>query len=141
MKFGEGRLSALGVAIPFGVIMAGAAGAVALATDSVGPYPVFGATVVALVLLWPCVGLVWALIVDRETLQGATENPEQSVESAWYSRASSGAFGDTLLVTGLGAAAIGVANIPITAPIALSAVLLIALGSWAIRYLLLRRRG
>lgn len=141
VKFGSGRLSALAVAAPIGLALAVGLGAVAAVTGAAGPRPLLGGIAMAPVTVWPFLGLVWALIVDRQTLRGATPNPEQSVESAWYERAASGAFSDTLLITGLGTAALAVTGLDVPVLIPLIAVLLVSMGSFGIRYLVLQRRG
>ena len=105
------------------------------------PHPVVGGIAIAITMVWVCTGLAWALIVDRDTVRGATKNPEQSVESVWFDRAASGAFSDTLLTTGLGTAAIVFARIDISATVALSAVILIAMASCAVRYVIQQRQG
>ncbi|MFT4279793.1 hypothetical protein [Microbacterium sp.] len=141
VKFGSRRLSALVVAAPIGLVLAVGIGAVAALTGAAGPRPLLGGIAMAAVTVWPCLGLVWALIVDRQTLRGATPNPEQSVESAWYDRAASGAFSDTLLITGLGTAGLAITGLDVPVLIPLIAVLLISMGSFGIRYLVLQRRG
>ena len=139
VRFGGRRLSALWAAVPLGLTLA--AVIAAIATGGAGPRPVVGGVAVAFVCVWPFIGLTWALIVDRDTLRGATENPEQSVESAWYERAAGGAFSDTLLITGLGTAAIAFASIELSTVLALAAVILVAMGSFGVRYVAQRRRG
>ncbi|MBF4551565.1 hypothetical protein [Pseudoclavibacter sp. VKM Ac-2888] len=140
VKFG-GRWSALWLAIPSGLLLACAIATILVLTGSAGPHPLVGWFATVLVSFWACAGLVWALSVDRDSLRGATPRPEQSVESAWIERATSGAFGDTLLVTGLGTAVIAVGNLDIPALLALVAVIVVAMGSVSIRYGLERRRG
>ncbi|MGZ0068456.1 hypothetical protein [Microbacterium arborescens] len=89
----------------------------------------------------PCTALAWAAVVDRATLRGATEQPEQSVEARWYERASSGAFSDTLLIVGLGTAILAFTQVEVPTLMAMAAVLLIAMSSVAVRYLAQQRRG
>lgn len=141
VRFGGGRLPALWVAAPMGVILAVALALLFMVTHDSEPHPVVGGVTIAITMVWVCTGLAWALIVDRDTVRGATKNPEQSVESVWFDRAASGAFSDTLLTTGLGTAAIVFARIDISATVALSAVILIAMASCAVRYVIQQRRG
>ncbi|MFT4051213.1 MAG: hypothetical protein QM677_03065 [Microbacterium sp.] len=141
VRFGAGRMPALWVAAPVGLVLAIGIAVLAVATDSAGSRPILGGSVIAVMTWWPCLGIAWALIVDRETLRGAIDNPEQSVESVWYEKAASGAFTDVLLVAGLGTAAVAFTGIEISAVNALAAVVLIAMGSFAVRYLIQRRRG
>lgn len=49
------------------------------------------------------IALVAVLIVDRSTMPGAVQNPESSVESAWYDKAAVAAFHTGLGVCGVGA--------------------------------------
>lgn len=141
VRFGRRRLPALWAAAPIGALIAAAIGGVMALTGGAGPEPMVGALAVSLITVWPCIGGVWLLLVDRETLRGATANPEQSIESRWYERASSGAFSDVLLIVGIGTAVIAVAGIEVPALLALSAVIVVAMASVAVRYLVERRRG
>jgi hypothetical protein len=141
VKLGDGRLPALWTALPFGIVLAVALAGVVVMTGEAGPRPAVGAIAVAAVTIWQCTGLVWAMIVDRNTLQGATANPEQSIESAWYERAAAGAFSDILLITGLGTAAIAFTGIEVPTLVALPGVIIVAAGSLAIRYFAQQRRG
>jgi hypothetical protein len=141
VRFGAHRLPALWTAAPAGVLLAVALAAVAIATGGAGPHPAVGAIAIAALTVTPCTALVWAVIVDRETLRGATPNPEQSVESVWYDRAAGGAFTDILLITGLGTTAIAITGLDVPAVLVSTAVLAIAMGSFGIRYLVQQRRG
>ncbi len=85
--------------------------------------------------------LAWVFLVDRSTLRGALDRPEESVEGAWYNRAAQGAFSDILLIVGLCTAFLAITGIRIDVLIALIGVLLVAMGSFGIRYLIARRRG
>lgn len=141
VKFAGGRLSAMWVAAPVGLILAAALALVFVVTHNVGPNPTVVGIAVTFTMLWPCTALIWALIVDRDTVRGSTTNPEQSVESVWYDRAASGALTDTILTTGLGTAAIAFASIEIPAVIALAAVILIAMVSFGVRYFIQQRQS
>jgi hypothetical protein len=144
MRFGGRRRSALWVAIPVGALVSSALAALAavvVATGGAGSQPVVGAVVIVALTLAPCVGFAWVAVVDRSTLRGTTEQPEQSVEARWFERATSGALTDTLLIVGLGTAVLAFTRVEIPTLIALAAVLLIAMGSVAVRYLAQQRRG
>lgn len=141
VKFGGGRLSALWVAVPAGLILAAALALLFVMTHNVEPHPIVVGIAVAFTMLWACTGLIWTLIVDRDTIRGSTKNPEQSVESTWVDRAASGAFQDTLLTAGLGTAAIAFANIDISAVLALAVAILIAMVSFGVRYFIQQRQG
>lgn len=141
VKFGSGRLPALWVAAPVGLVLSAALGLLFVVTHSSEPRPIVGGVALAFTTVGICTGLAWALIVDFDTVRGATQNPEQSVESAWYDRAASGAFTDTLITTGLGAAAFSFVQVDISISVALAAVILIAMTSFAVRYFTLHRKG
>lgn len=131
---------AMAVAIPLGLLLATGGGAVAAAMiDAAAPLLV-GLAVGASMAI-PLVALVWATAVDRASLRGALDRPEESVEGAWYDRAAQGAFSDTILVVGLATAALAVTGIRIDVVLALMGVLLVAMGSCGIRYVVARRRG
>ncbi|AZS45329.1 hypothetical protein [Microbacterium oleivorans] len=138
---GGSRTPAMAIAIPAGLVLAVVVGVIAAAMWD-APTPPFvvgiGFTVVTLPAL---VGLVWVFLVDRDTLRGAIDRPEESIEGAWYDKAAQGAFSDTLLITGLGTTFFAITNIRIDMLIALIGVLVVAMGSCGIRYLIARRRG
>jgi len=131
----------MAIAIPAGLVLAAVVGMIAAALwkDPTPPVVVgIGFTVVTLPAL---VALMWVFLVDRDTLHGALDRPEESVEGAWYNRAAQGAFSDILLIVGLGTAFLAITGIRIDVLIALIGVLLVAMGSFGIRYLVARRRG
>lgn len=140
VKFGR-RGSAFWFAFPIGVVLAIGIGALTIATGVAGPWPLLGGAAFAFVTAWPCFGLVWAFVVDRETLRGAIDKPEQSVESAWYSAAASSAFTDVLLIVGLGTAAVAFTGVELPTALILTIVIVVAMGAFAVRYLVQRRRG
>ncbi|WP_065572032.1 hypothetical protein [Microbacterium oleivorans] len=138
---GGSRTPAMAIAIPAGLVLAVVVGVIAAAMWD-APTPPFvvgiGFTVVTLPAL---VGLVWAFLVDRNTLRGAIDRPEESVEGAWYDKAAQGAFSDILLIVGLGTAFLAITGIRIDVLIALIGVLLVAMGGFSVRYLVARHRG
>ncbi|THE08553.1 hypothetical protein E1I21_02610 [Microbacterium oleivorans] len=138
---GGSRTPAMAIAIPAGLVLAVVVGVIAAAMWD-APTPPFvvgiGFTVVTLPAL---VGLVWVFLVDRDTLRGAIDRAEESIEGAWYDKAAQGAFSDTLLITGLGTTFFAITNIRVDMLIALIGVLVVAMGSCGIRYLIARRRG
>ncbi|MFP3472952.1 hypothetical protein R0J90_23120, partial [Micrococcus sp. SIMBA_144] len=46
--------------------------------------------------------LAWLFLGDRTTLRGAVRDTEETSEGRWLEKAQSGAFGDLLVVLGLG---------------------------------------
>ena len=49
----------------------------------------------------------WAALVDRDTIVGATPNPEESIESTWYDNAAQSTFHIILVIVGV----LGVASV------------------------------
>lgn len=142
-RFGNGTMPALTIAVPAGILLGSAAGWVSVLAGVGGPYPVVGFVAFTLCLTLPGVALVFALVVDRDTLEGAAEHPDDSVESGWYDRATSRSFTDLILVLGL--ASIVLSFIPtefaVDLKLVLPAVLLVCFLSFGVRYLLQRYRG
>ncbi|WP_261164230.1 hypothetical protein [Microbacterium sp. Marseille-Q6965] len=142
VKFAGGRTPAMAVAIPAGLLTAAGFGSLTLLTDVVPrDHALLVAGVTAFVMSWGCIGLVWALVVDRRTLRGAIDKPEQSVESQWLESAQSGALTDLILMTGLALAVLSLARIRIDGTWALIGVIVIAGLSVGVRYLVARARG
>ena len=133
--------STLWVAIPVAILLAVGIGVLVTLTGVAGPRPVVGGIAFAFVTVWPCFGLVWALVVDRETLHGAVDRPEESVESQWYDAAAGKAFTDVLLVVGLGTAVIAFGGLEPPAIVVLPGVIVVAMVAFGVRYLLVRTRG
>lgn len=141
-NFAGGRIPALAVAIPAGILLAAGAGALTLVTKvAQGENAMLIAGVTALVMSWGLIGLVWALIVDRSTLRGAVDKPDESVESKWLDTAMAGALGDTITLTGITLAVIALADITFDAMCALIGVIVVAVFSTLVRYLMARKRG
>ena len=141
-KFAGGRTPALAIAIPVDILIAAAASLIGLASGVIpDKIALLGTAVLALCLSAPCIALVYALVVDRSTLRDATERPEESVETRWLDQASEGAFRDTILITGLALTGIALAGLRFDAMWALMGVLVVALLSCGIRYLIAKRQG
>ncbi|MGO1406731.1 hypothetical protein [Agrococcus casei] len=140
--FAEGRFPALSVAIPVGITLAIGAGALTLLTDvASGAQALLIAGAFAFIMSWGFVGLVWALVVDRATLRGAIDNPDDSIGSQWLESAMSSALGDTIMASGAGLVALALTGFEIDAIWALSGVIAIAFFSTAVRYLMAKARG
>lgn len=142
LRFAGGRIPALAVAIPVGLILAVGVGALTLATGvSRSEDALLIAGVFALVMSWGLIGLVWAIIVDRSTLRGALPKPEESVEATWLDTAMSGAFGDTIMLTGFTVVFLAITGVELDAMWALLGVLCVAFFSAFVRYLIVKKRG
>ncbi|MFC7401739.1 hypothetical protein [Citricoccus sp. GCM10030269] len=85
-------------------------------------------------LLPPCIMVPWALLVDRNSLTGAVARPEESVESAWYLKASSGAFTDVLLVMGLGTTAVSITGVQWPTSLVGLTMLVLMMACFGVRY-------
>jgi len=143
VKFGGGRFSALAVAIPIGLILGIALGVLAVGLGVAGTDPVMGGIVFSLCLSAPTTALAYALMVDRDSLAGAAESPEDSVESGWYEQAAAGALTDIVALAGV--TALILTYIPgdqsVDPSLLLIGVVGVAFASVGIRYFLARRSG
>lgn len=142
-KFGTGRTPAMAIAVPAGVLLAVAGGLLSVLVGVTAANPALGFWVFTACLTMPAVALVYVLVVDRDTLQGATERPDESIESGWYDKAASGSFMD--LVAGLGITLIVLTFVPgdvsVDLDLVLAAVVVACFVSFGVRYLVLRRKG
>ncbi|WP_152539184.1 hypothetical protein [Nesterenkonia sp. AN1] len=142
-RFGTGRTPAMAIAVPLGILIGIAGGLLAVVFGVAGAQPLVGFLSFAAFLTFPGIAVVFAVVVDRETLKGATQHPDDSVESGWYDRATSGTFHDIIVV--LGVTSLVLAFIPrdfqVDLKLVLPAVLALCFVSTGIRYLLLRRKG
>ncbi len=141
-RFADGRLPAVAVAIPVGLLLAIGVGAVTLWTGvASGEHALPVAGVFALVMSWGLVGLVWALVVDRTSLRGAIDNPDESIESTWLDAAMAGAFRDTIMLTGLVLAILSITGFELDVLWALIGVIVVGFFSTFVRYLMAKKRG
>jgi hypothetical protein len=142
-KFGTGRTPAMAIAVPAGVVLAVAGGLLSVLVGVTASNPPLGFWVFTACLTMPAVALVYVLVLDRDTLQGATERPDESIESRWYDQAASGSIMD--VVAGLGITLIVLTFVPCDVSVALDLVLTAVVAacfvSLGVRYLVLRRRG
>ncbi|MEV7647105.1 hypothetical protein [Arthrobacter sp. NPDC089319] len=137
-RFGGGSATLLSASLAIGVLISAGLGGLFVLLGDVGR-PTLAFAVVVVGTLPVSATLGWVVLVDRSTLAGALDKPDDSIESAWYQKATSGAFGDILVVGGLGAA--GFSFTGLEAPIGwiLSAVVLFAMLDFAARYLWLKK--
>ena len=140
--FAGRRIPAMAIAIPLGLLLAVGAGGVTLLTGVAhGDEALLIAGVFAIVMSWGLIGLIWAIIVDRSSLKGALDKPEESIESAWLSTATTGAFGDTVMLTGFTLAVLAITQVDLDAIWALIGVLGVAFFSTFVRYFMAKKRG
>ncbi|WP_146362229.1 hypothetical protein [Arthrobacter yangruifuii] len=142
-RFGSGRIPALAVAVPSGMILGGAAGLLAVLAGVSGPSPVLGFAVFAVFFASPAAGLVYVLVVDRSTLAGAPARPDDSVEAGWLDKAAAGSFTDLVLVLGITATVLAFIprEFPVDLKLVLPAVILLGFACFGIRYLVLRGKN
>lgn len=111
-RFGHSKFGGSPAALIAGSIVAGLAAAFAAALilwaivrpeESTGLY--LG---VFTLCLFPVASAgAWVFMVDRDTIVGATPNPEESIESTWYDNAAQSTFHIILVIVGV----LGVASV------------------------------
>ena len=141
---GSGRL--IVVSLVAGVVIALLIGAAAygLASsqgDADPRFPAVMGAVMAASALPVGAALAWLFLVDRTTLRGAVRDTEETVEGRWLEKAQSGAFGDLLVVLGLGTFVVAMTGWQPSLPLVGAGLLLVAGASVAVRYALQKRRG
>ena len=104
-KFGGTQTKLITLSVAAGVALAAAAGAIVAAFVHDNS-PLLAFTVYALCLLPVATTASWLFMVDRSTIRGATPDPENSIESHWYSQASE----NTLHVMLFGIGGLGVVS-------------------------------
>ncbi|MFT4216589.1 MAG: hypothetical protein QM619_05300 [Micropruina sp.] len=138
--FGGGSGVLLTVSLVLGALLAAGIGALlAMFEGKSNPWLAFG--IGAVVTLPTACALVWAIFVDRSTLRGAVDRPEESAENAWYDQAAAGAFNDLILVLGLGAGAFPIFGFSVPASTLLMALVLLAAVDFGLRYWVASRAG
>lgn len=86
-KWGGTQTTLIAISLAVGLLIAAAAG-VALGVFVHRDAPWLAVAVYTLCLLPIASAASWAFMVDRSTIDGATPDPENSIESHWYSQAS-----------------------------------------------------
>ncbi|MGL3149697.1 hypothetical protein ACSS7Z_04985 [Microbacterium sp. A82] len=142
IKFAGGRVPAMAVAIPAGLILATGVGALPLLTEvSQGDKALVIAGVFALIMPWGLIGLIWVLVVDHSSLRGALDRPDESIESKWLEAAMAGALSDTIMLTGFALATLVTTGFELDVTCALIGVVWVAFFSTVVRYLMAKKRG
>ncbi len=142
-RFGAGRVPALAVAVPGGLVLGAAGGCLAVAAGIAGSQPVAVFLVFWSCLTVPAVLLVYLAVVDRSTIEGGVERPDDSIEAGWYDKAASRALTDLILVLGITTVVLSFlpADIQVDLNLVLPAVVVFCAVSVGVRYLLLKRKG
>lgn len=137
------RIPAVAAAVPLGLLLALAGGWLAVLSGVAGSHPLWGFWIFAAFLAGPCMALAYVLVVDRNSVEGAVDRPEESAESQWYNQAATGSFMDLLLVLGAGSTVLAFTPVELAVDVKLllPAVLVLAYMSFGIRYLVIRRKA
>ena len=145
-RLGGGSGRVILVSLVAGVVIALLIGAAAygLASsqgDADPRFPAVMGAVMAASALPVGAALAWLALVDRTTVRGAIRDTEETIEGRWLEKAQSGAFGDLLVVLGLGTFVVALAGWQPSLPLVGAGLLLFAGASVAVRYALQKRRG
>lgn len=132
-RFGGGPALLIGLSVGCGVLLSAGLGAL-FGLLVAQERPVLVGLLFGVMTLPATCGVFWAFFVDRKTLQGATEDPEASIESHWYDRAASAAFTDLLLVCGIGATIFSLTRLTANVGLVLAGVIVVAMADFAVRY-------
>lgn len=137
-RFGGGSATLLSTSLVIGALISAGFGGLFVWLGDV-QRPTLAFAIMAIVTLPVTVTLGWAVLIKRSTLAGAIDKPDDSIESAWYEKAASGAFGDILIVGGLGLAGFAFTRLEVPVSLILLAVVLLAMLDFAARYLWLKK--
>ncbi|MCV7719678.1 hypothetical protein M3C89_008380 [Micrococcus luteus] len=145
-RLGGGSGRVILVSLVAGVVIALLIGAAAygLASsqgDADPRFPAVMGAVMAASALPVSAALAWLALVDRTTVRGAIRDTEETIEGRWLEKAQSGAFGDLLVMLGLGTFVVALAGWQPSLPLVGAGLLLVAGASVAVRYALQKRRG
>lgn len=110
-KFGSRKHSALTVSLPGGIALAVCISAVGTALAPNFERLTWAATFAVMLacVLTPSVMGIWLAVVDRDTIRGANQSPEDNVENTWFTNAAATAASFTLGAAGVGSAIAGFA--------------------------------
>lgn len=141
-RWGKARnrhYSAMRIAAPLGILLAAASAAL---WGFIGPgseNPWLAITIFFAVTVAPWIMLIWAIVVDRNTISGATRRPEESVENQWLTQAAEISFFVVFMVTGVSSA---VTSPFLGNPVSLTllAIALLAMITFGVSYLIVKRR-
>lgn len=137
-RFGGGPGALIAISLFAGLALSAGAGVLFARMNAADHFTV-AALIMTAGLLPVFATACWALLLDRNTLRGATRNPELSVESKWYDKAAVGVFQDLLIICGLGGALFSFMPVSVSLGLVLAGVVLVAMIDFAIRYLMIKR--
>ncbi|WP_404288532.1 hypothetical protein [Glutamicibacter arilaitensis] len=137
-RFGGGSTTLIITSLLVGIVLSAGAGLLFARLNYQENFAM--AALVMMAGLLPVLSVAcWALLLDRDTLRGATRNPEISVESQWYDKAAVGVFQDLLLICGLGGAVFSFLQLQASIGLILAGVVMLAMIDFGVRYLLIKR--
>lgn len=139
-RLGGGTAALITASLAIGAAVSSGLGLLAQATlpDRGQPWLLFA--VFAVVTL-PVTSIgAWALLVDRSTITGAVDDPDESVENRWYERAATASFHVLLSTLGLGLTVFVFLRIDISPSVLTLCYLVIAMVAFGVNYLLTKRR-
>ncbi|MGV3016831.1 hypothetical protein [Rothia sp. 88186D007BW] len=139
-RFGGSQITLLLVSILGGALLAQllAWGIITLRTDHITWWWV---PVASLALIPALAATLWAVLVDRNTIKGATRNPEASIENHWYGKAAETTFHLMLATMGLGAGAFAIFGWDVSPSLLLTATTLLAMLVFLVSYKVYQRKG
>ncbi|MEJ4112853.1 hypothetical protein ACGE24_08080 [Corynebacterium kroppenstedtii] len=106
-RFGGSEKTLILLSLLCGVSSATALGTIAAWTPTFRAHPLLAIAIITACLAPVLTVTAWGLMVDRRTLDGAVEQPEESIENHWYAQAAEDAFHLALCSVG----ALGVTSI------------------------------
>lgn len=83
----------------------------------------------------------WVVLVDRNTIKGATRNPESSIENHWYGKAAETTFHLMIAAMGLGAGAFAIFDWQVAPSLLLASVTVLAMLIFLVSYQVYKRKG
>lgn len=140
-KFGGGTARLAAMSIAGGVVLAAAWAMLYFLFQGEGPNGVMRALLVGLIMIPPNAVAVYALCVDRLSLDGSIRRPEESVESQWYQQAATDSFHAVIAVGGIAAGGFALTGRDVDAGTLLTAVVVGAAVVCAVSYLVRKQRA
>lgn len=139
-RFGGGSLLLVLVSIGLGIVVSSGIGWLAKASQPAQERPWLLFLAVAVVTLPVTTVGAWALLVDRSTLAGAIDEPEETVENRWYEKAATTTFHFLLATLGIGLAVFSFLRVDIAPPVVVGGYLVVGIAVFAASYLIAKRR-
>jgi len=113
-KFGGGPKTLIAVSVAVGLVLSIALSVIVALTVLTENKALAVALFTAFTAPW-LIAIVWLLLVDRDTIEGAINKPEQSIESRWYAQAAQDTVHALLWSVGV----MGVASVFVDASVSL----------------------